>query len=66
MGEYECINCNEMFWADEPSEDMDLCDECRKEIKEKPCTPPNVVLETIIEQNLLEVLEVITEQPMKS
>jgi hypothetical protein len=35
MGEYECVNCNEMFSADEPSEDMDLCDECRKENKMK-------------------------------
>ena len=33
MGEYECINCNEMFWADEPSEDKDICDECREEYK---------------------------------
>jgi len=34
MGEYECTDCNEMFWADEPSEDRDICDECRAEIKE--------------------------------
>jgi len=34
MGEYECVNCNEMFWADEPSEEIDLCDECIKEEKE--------------------------------
>ena len=34
MGEYECVNCKEMFLAYEPSEDMDLCDECRAEEKE--------------------------------
>ena len=34
MGEYECVNCNKMFWAEEPSEDKDICDECRAEIKE--------------------------------
>tara|TARA_R110001606_G_scaffold190270_1_gene338299 strand:+ start:155 stop:328 length:174 start_codon:yes stop_codon:yes gene_type:complete len=31
MGEYECTDCNEMFHADEPAEDRDICDECRKE-----------------------------------
>ena len=34
MGEYECVNCNKIFWADEPSEEMDLCDECIAEIDE--------------------------------
>jgi len=33
MGEYECVDCNEMFWADEPPEDTDRCDECLKEGK---------------------------------
>ena len=31
MGEYECTDCNEKFWADEPQEHKALCDECRKE-----------------------------------
>ena len=31
MDEYECTDCNEMFHADEPAEDRDICDECRKE-----------------------------------
>jgi hypothetical protein len=44
MGEYECINCNEMFWADEPSEDKDICDECRKEHKKASATYYNVML----------------------
>jgi len=33
MGEYECWDCDEMFWADEPPEDREVCDECRKEYK---------------------------------
>jgi hypothetical protein len=33
MGEYECTDCNEMFHADEPAEDRDICDECRKDYK---------------------------------
>ena len=26
MGEYECTDCNEKFWADEPQEHKDLCE----------------------------------------
>ncbi len=33
MGEYECWDCDEMFWVDEPPEDREVCDECRKEYK---------------------------------
>ena len=33
MDEYECTDCNEMFHADEPAEDRDICDECRKDYK---------------------------------
>ena len=29
MGEYECWDCNEMFWADEPPEDKDICEDCQ-------------------------------------
>jgi hypothetical protein len=29
MGEYECCDCNEMFWADEPPEDKDICEDCK-------------------------------------
>lgn len=29
MGEYECCDCNEMFWADEPPEDKDICEDCQ-------------------------------------
>ena len=31
MGEYECINCNEFFWADEPPENKDICDNCKEQ-----------------------------------
>ena len=30
---YECTDCNEMFYADEPCEDRDICDRCREEYK---------------------------------
>jgi hypothetical protein len=33
MGEYECIDCNEMFWADEPPEEKDVCERCKEEDK---------------------------------
>ncbi len=29
MGEYECLDCNEMFWAEEPPYPLDICDECK-------------------------------------
>ena len=35
MGEYECLDCNEMFWAEEPPYPLDLCDECKEERKER-------------------------------
>ena len=31
MGEYECLDCNEMFWAEEPPYPIDLCDDCIEE-----------------------------------
>ena len=31
MGEYECIDCNEMYHLDEPPEGRDVCDECKEE-----------------------------------
>jgi hypothetical protein len=34
MGEYECIDCNEMFWAEEPPHPKDQCDRCREEEKD--------------------------------
>tara|TARA_R110000796_G_scaffold196398_2_gene312813 strand:+ start:294 stop:422 length:129 start_codon:yes stop_codon:yes gene_type:complete len=30
---YECTDCNEMFYADEPSEGRDICDRCREEYR---------------------------------
>ena len=33
MGEYECWDCNETFQLEEPPEDREVCDECRKEYK---------------------------------
>ena len=36
MGEYECIDCNKMFWAEEPPYPKDQCDDCyAEERKEK-------------------------------
>ncbi len=35
MGEYECLDCNEMFWAEEPPYPLDICDECKKERRER-------------------------------
>ncbi len=33
MGEYECVNCNEIFHKDEPPYDEhNLCELCRKEM----------------------------------
>jgi DNA-directed RNA polymerase subunit RPC12/RpoP len=33
MGEYECIDCNEIFWAEEPPYPKDQCDRCKEEDK---------------------------------
>ena len=44
MGEYECVDCNEMFWADEPAEDIDRCDECRKAHRKASSIYHNVML----------------------
>ena len=32
---YECINCNEMFYADEPCEESDICDKCKQEYNKR-------------------------------
>ena len=32
MGEYDCTNCNEKFWLEEPPEDIAICEECLNEI----------------------------------
>jgi DNA-directed RNA polymerase subunit RPC12/RpoP len=33
MGEYECVNCNEIFHKDEPPYgEHNLCELCRKEM----------------------------------
>jgi len=34
MGEYECVDCNEMFWVDEPPEEKDICEKCKGENNE--------------------------------
>jgi len=39
MGEYECIDCNEIFWAEEPPHPKDLCDECIEERKKENTRP---------------------------
>lgn len=33
MGEYECWDCNESFWCDEPPEGREICDKCREGYK---------------------------------
>ena len=35
MGEYECIDCNEMFWAEEPPYPKDQCEACWLEENEQ-------------------------------
>ena len=36
MGEYQCTNCNETFWLDEPPWDGDeVCDACRAALSER-------------------------------
>lgn len=35
MGEYECIDCNETFWAEEPPYPKDQCESCWLEEKEE-------------------------------
>ena len=33
MGEYECIDCNEIFWAEEPPHPNScVCEECMDEL----------------------------------
>ena len=57
MGEYECWDCNETFWLEEPPEDPPedprdkkgpsyvwVCDECKKEHRKKSATFHNVML----------------------
>jgi hypothetical protein len=31
MGEYECCDCLQTFWCDEPPEGREVCDECKEE-----------------------------------
>ena len=36
MGEYECIDCNEMYHLDEPPEGYSICWDCKEERKMRP------------------------------
>ena len=31
MGDYECVDCNKIFWLAEPPEGLPYCDECERE-----------------------------------
>ena len=35
MGEYECCDCLQIFWCDEPPYGREVCDECIEEEKKE-------------------------------
>ena len=41
MGEYECIDCNEMYHLDEPPEGYSICWDCREERKNETTSKEN-------------------------
>ena len=41
MGEYECIDCNEMYHLDEPPEGYSICWDCREERKNEATSKEN-------------------------
>ena len=43
MGEYECLDCNEMFWAEEPPYPIDLCDDCKEERRKEKLNDSRMV-----------------------